>query len=250
MSKFFWVVVALLVLMLGVHYVRKHAKPAAAMLPYSGSALAWPLDCYKGEACLNHIGYPDVKKSGNDFKCDPVDIRGHEGSDLSITQSAMEHGVNVFAAAEGTVQWVFDGKYDQCPSDHPDCRMPGGMAPDMNEGGRVCTPLGQYCREGQGQCFWCFDGGNVVVILHDSSTGVFATRYDHLKRGSIRVKPGEHVRQGQVIAQVGSAGHSTGPHLHFEIWKSTFYDPYDPWPGQCNAADKRLWPYPDGGATR
>lgn len=41
--------------------------------------------------------------------------------------------------------------------------------------------------------------------------------YEHLHPGSIRVRPGERVRQGQVIGPLGSTGNSTGPHLHLHI---------------------------------
>jgi len=49
-----------------------------------------------------------------------------------------------------------------------------------------------------------FAGGNVIVILYDGVPGVFATRYDHLKQGSVLVKPGDRVVRGQVIAEVGA----------------------------------------------
>ena len=95
-------------MMPGARYATRHSKSVAAVSgTYSGAALAWPLDCYKGEPRLNHIDYPDVNKTGHDFKCDPADIRGHEGADLNVDQSAAERGVNVLAAAGGTVQWVF-----------------------------------------------------------------------------------------------------------------------------------------------
>lgn len=54
--------------------------------------------------------------------------------------------------------------------------------------------------------------GNTVIIDHTSS---MQTLYAHLQ--SIRVKEGDRVKQGDVIATVGSTGRSTGPHLHFEI---------------------------------
>lgn len=41
--------------------------------------------------------------------------------------------------------------------------------------------------------------------------------YEHLKPGSIRVKPGDRVRKGATIAALGFTGDSTGPHLHFHL---------------------------------
>ncbi|WP_338042146.1 peptidoglycan DD-metalloendopeptidase family protein [Nostoc sphaeroides] len=54
--------------------------------------------------------------------------------------------------------------------------------------------------------------GNLVQIRHpDGST----TRYAH--NSKILVQPGQQVNQGETIALMGSTGHSTGPHTHFEI---------------------------------
>ena len=36
----------------------------------------------------------------------------------------------------------------------------------------------------------------------------------------ITVRPGQHVARGEVIGYVGSTGMSTGPHLHWEVWKN------------------------------
>ncbi|MEH2402661.1 peptidoglycan DD-metalloendopeptidase family protein [Nostoc sp.] len=54
--------------------------------------------------------------------------------------------------------------------------------------------------------------GNVVDIRHPDGS---LTRYAH--NSKILVQPGQHVHQGQTIACMGSTGHSTGPHSHFEI---------------------------------
>ena len=54
--------------------------------------------------------------------------------------------------------------------------------------------------------------GNLVIVRHDAST---MTLYAHNSR--MKVKTGQHVAQGQVIALLGNSGRSTGPHSHFEI---------------------------------
>lgn len=54
--------------------------------------------------------------------------------------------------------------------------------------------------------------GNITVISHP---GEVFTVYAHAKKNY--VKKGQKVSRGQVIAEVGTTGRSTGPHLHFEI---------------------------------
>jgi murein DD-endopeptidase MepM/ murein hydrolase activator NlpD len=61
-------------------------------------------------------------------------------------------------------------------------------------------------------CGWEEGYGNLTVIDHGGS---LATAYGH--QSSIAVSCGQQVTQGQVIGFVGSTGHATGPHLHFEV---------------------------------
>ncbi len=56
--------------------------------------------------------------------------------------------------------------------------------------------------------------GNFVKLVHG---GGMASGYGHMSR--IAVSSGTRVRQGQVIGYVGSTGISTGPHLHWEVWR-------------------------------
>lgn len=58
--------------------------------------------------------------------------------------------------------------------------------------------------------------GNWLQIRH---SGGWDTGYAHLSRYAKGVRPGTRVRQGQVVAYVGSTGMSTGPHLHYEVWQ-------------------------------
>jgi murein DD-endopeptidase MepM/ murein hydrolase activator NlpD len=56
------------------------------------------------------------------------------------------------------------------------------------------------------------DYGNLIVVQHNFG---LATRYGHLS--GYKVKPGQHVKRGDVIGYVGSTGRATGAHLHYEI---------------------------------
>jgi murein DD-endopeptidase MepM/ murein hydrolase activator NlpD len=71
--------------------------------------------------------------------------------------------------------------------------------------------------------------GHYVVIHSEDYDYVFM----HLLTSSIVVKEGQRVRTGQRIAEVGSTGESSGPHLHFEVWEGAWYaggHPIDPLP--------------------
>jgi len=60
-------------------------------------------------------------------------------------------------------------------------------------------------------------GGNMVVL--DIGQGEYAY-YLHLQPGSVRVKIGDRVRRGQVLARIGASGDAREPHLHFEVTTS------------------------------
>ena len=58
------------------------------------------------------------------------------------------------------------------------------------------------------------DYGKMVDVSHGFG---FVTRYGHLSE--ILVRPGQRVRRGEIIGRVGSTGRSTGPHLHYEVFR-------------------------------
>jgi murein DD-endopeptidase MepM/ murein hydrolase activator NlpD len=72
-----------------------------------------------------------------------------------------------------------------------------------------------------------WNGGYGISVLIDHGDGVL-THYGHA--GAVRVSAGEKVTAGQAIAEVGSTGNSTGPHLHFEVHE-----------GQGNQVDPADW---------
>ena len=54
--------------------------------------------------------------------------------------------------------------------------------------------------------------GNLMVVDHGNGV---TTRYAHLGKGLMKI--GEHVQRGEVIAEMGNTGRSTGPHVHYEV---------------------------------
>lgn len=59
--------------------------------------------------------------------------------------------------------------------------------------------------------------GNWLRIRHSNG---LETGYGHLSRYGSGIRAGQRVSQGQTVAFVGSTGASTGPHLHYEIWRN------------------------------
>lgn len=86
-----------------------------------------------------------------------------------------------------------------------------------NKGNKIKTMAkGKVIRSGQ-------SSGYGILVEIDHGNG-FKTRYAHLNRAY--VKKGEYVEQGDTIAEVGSSGRSTGPHLHYEVlYNGTPVDP-------------------------
>ncbi|HJP04773.1 MAG: M23 family metallopeptidase [Gammaproteobacteria bacterium] len=71
---------------------------------------------------------------------------------------------------------------------------------------------------GDGVVSWSGDRygyGNMVEVKHGNG---YVTRYAHNQQNLVAI--GDQVNQGQTIALMGSTGRSTGPHVHFEVWRN------------------------------
>ncbi|MBA8821140.1 murein DD-endopeptidase MepM/ murein hydrolase activator NlpD [Ochrobactrum sp. P6BSIII] len=75
--------------------------------------------------------------------------------------------------------------------------------------------------------------GKYVRIRHQ---GGYSTTYAHLSSAKSGLRIGQHVKQGEVIAYVGSTGYSTGPHLYYELKVGDQY--VDPLTARLNAGEK------------
>lgn len=61
--------------------------------------------------------------------------------------------------------------------------------------------------------------GQWIVVDTPTRTGIVSTVYGHMYPDGVLVRTGDQVRAGQHIADIGSNGQSSGPHLHFELWE-------------------------------
>jgi len=106
--------------------------------------------------------------------------------DESKNESYYCYGENVYAVANGKIVAIKDDLPENVPNS-------GKTAVDIN-----------------------YDtvGGNYVVLQIDKNHYAF---YAHLIPGSIKVKVGDNVRRGQILARLGNTGNSSEPHLHFHI---------------------------------
>lgn len=165
---------------------------AAAFCAFAGQAyaeplvLSLPLDCDPGKSCFVQTYVAHEKQATpQDYHCGVRTYATHNGTDFRVPDiPAMRRGVNVLAAALGTVARIRDGVTDG----------------DVLEGRRESVQ-GAEC-------------GNGVVIAHGDG---WETQYCHMAKGSIRVRAGERVEAGAVLGRVGLSGLTEFPHLHFTV---------------------------------
>ena len=173
--------------------------------------LALPLDCDLGDTCHIQAHFDhDPGPGAQDFECGTLTRDNHRGTDFALPNlQAMREGVDVLAAAPGTVRGTRDR--------WPDISISDPNAPDLE---------GQEC-------------GNGVAINHG---GGWVTQYCHLKQGSISVKEGDRVAMGAKLGEVGLSGSTEFPHLHFSVFEGDArVDPFAPGGATCGADTQQLF---------
>jgi hypothetical protein len=162
------------------------ALPGAALA--QTPQLALPVDCTIGETCLvQKLVDLQAGPGRQDYRCGTLTTEEHDGVDFRLrTLADMAKGTAVVAAADGIVLRARDGMADR------NIRLSGLDS----IGGK--------------------QAGNGVVISHGSG---WESQYSHLRNGSVRVKPGDKVKAGDVLGLIGMSGNAEFPHLHFSIRK-------------------------------
>jgi len=137
------------------------------------------------------------------------------GSALEAVEKKPPRVIRV-GKGSGVLEWPLRGvlyarfgKKGKGPHDGIDLAAPAGQAVKTAAPGTVL-----FAGEQKGY-------GLIVIVEHD---GGLITLYAHNR--DLRVKTGQKVRTGQVVATVGDSGRTSGPHLHFEVRKDGV--PVDP----------------------
>ncbi len=181
----------------------------------SSTSLSWPLQPANSLADCDYYyisAFVDLDPSSSiiDWNCGTRTYNGHRGIDIvpwPFIWDKMDNDlVEVIAAAPGTIIAKVDGNPD-----------------------RICNGVGGGS-----------NSNNYITIQHaDGSTAL----YVHMKTGSLTSKTvGQTVTTGEYLGIIGSAGQSTGPHLHFEIRSDgTFANYIDPFYGTCNTTIGSSW---------
>jgi hypothetical protein len=176
-------------------------------------ALSFPVRCELGTTCFvqSYVDH-DLSKGSRDYQCGSRTYDGHDGTDIRLLDLGMQRsGVAVLAAATGRVVGARDGMIDV----------------SVRSVGKAAI-AGKEC-------------GNGVVLAHDNG---WQTQYCHMAKGSIRVKSGDQVTEGQPIGLVGLSGNTEFPHLHFTVrLAGAIVDPFAFGPAldSCNSGGRSLW---------
>ena len=157
-----------------------------------------PVACPADAGCIvRSFVDEDPGPGAKDWRCGQLTYDGHRGTDIRVPDGvAMAKGVQVLAAAPGTVLRLRDGM------DDVSIRVTGADAIKDRE------------------------AGNSLIIDHGNG---WETQYGHLRKGSIIVKPGQTVTAGQPIALMGLSGNTEFTHTHFEVRHNG--KPVDPYNG-------------------
>lgn len=189
------------------------ALPPAAQGAGGPPELGLPVRCLVGTDCFiqNHVDN-DPGPGRLDHACGRLSYDGERGTDFRLRGYAdMRRGVDVVAAADGVVARVRDGEPDR----------------HLRETGRAAL-AGR-------------EAGNGVLVDHGDG---WETQYNHLRRGSVSVKPGDPVRAGDRLGQVGLSGVTEFPHLDFSVrYRGAVIDPFvgpGGWQG-CGGPRQPLW---------
>lgn len=182
--------------------IAEYRTPIVYRLPVQGAWAMHSLPSIESHHRLN----PSTEFAVDFFKPDATGADYHDGP--QVAEHWYAYGAPVLAAAGGVVVRVIDDvRQDRA------ARFPKpGETPDAYNRRIGDETLARYAKD-----FPRASAGNLITIKHESGAVTEYSSYGHLNARSIKVHAGDHVTQGQIIAQVGDTGDSPVVHLHFQI---------------------------------
>ncbi len=160
--------------------------------------LSLPIACVPHKTCfIQHYVDLDASSEAHDYGCGTASYNKHTGTDFRILSSeAAKAGIAVLASADGVVKARRDGVADQ-----------------LARNAKLDDIKGREC-------------GNGVLIDHGNG---WETQYCHMKQGSVRVEPGQQVKRGDTIGEVGYSGMADFAHVHLTVRHAgQVIDPFHP----------------------
>ena len=171
----------------------------------------------KGSVTVVSLPYNDAEghrgATSQEFAIDIVDYRRF-GNNRQLSLSAISKSAKVtdYFAFHRDVLAIGDGVIVAAGNSWPDKWMEN---PQQYSVERVTDLTLKLLEDGMDFIHALL--ANYVIIDHQN--GEFSL-YCHMSEGTVVVKPGDIVKQGQVIGKIGNTGNSTDPHLHFQLMDS------------------------------
>lgn len=158
-----------------------------AAVPVAAQELGLPAACEIGKDCfVQQFADMDAGPDYADPFCGKASYDGHDGLDLRVrSMKDMERGVPIVAVADGVVLRGRDGVADKLVASEQDRKAVADT-----------------------EC------GNGLIL--DLGNGTEA-QYCHLRQGSIVAKPGQQVKKGDRLGDIGASGMAEFPHVHLTV---------------------------------
>ncbi len=193
---------------------RREARMLREMLRQSSIT---PTDEFSSRALLEAVvqqtgatslEFPELQKLLNPSSALPLQL-------IVAERQTMLNALPTASPAEGWLASGFGERIDPMSKRKSDHR---GLDISNNEGTFIRAPSDGIVRYAAR-----YGGfGNYISIVHGYG---IVTKYGHLKE--VRVKSGQPVKRGDIIAVMGSSGKSTGSHVHYEVWiNDKAFNPY------------------------
>ena len=168
----------------------------------------------KGSLCLINLPLNLTRHRqcmSQEFAMDILTMNQAEGGAFRTARNTKPAQLSDYFIFARDVMAIGDGVVTEVGDRFPESEMADPSAYSKEAFSKLCTRLVPSIG------YMNALSGNYVVVDHQN--GEFSA-YCHLSERSIRVKVGDRVAQGDVIAKVGNTGRSTEPHLHFQLMDS------------------------------